>query len=292
MIYPVKPPLGTGINWSHPLAKGLVGCWVFNEKAGGKVFDMARKSDGTLVNSPTWKNYFGGAGINFLAASDQYIDITGNPTPLQITSNLSIATHYHLPNAISGVTIGRQLVAKDKNTGGRAYTLEIVEGIAPATDKGVRFYINGGGSTITNRATENRVPVTGDDRQVIATYQPGVKLNVYINGLLNCQNSGTADASINTATADVYIARRSYTGYTNPFNGIIKYVYIWNRTLTPNEVYQLYTNPYCFFQPIENLILNLTASSGWTHNIMGIANANIGKINGVSKANIAKVLGT
>ena len=28
------PPLGSQINWGHPLSKGLVGCWLMNEGRG------------------------------------------------------------------------------------------------------------------------------------------------------------------------------------------------------------------------------------------------------------------
>jgi len=45
-------------------------------------------------------------------------------------------------------------------------------------------------------------------------------------------------------------------------------------------------------QPNQGAWLNkVAAAGGWTHDFMGVANANIGKINGVLKANISKVNG-
>ena len=35
-----KPPLGTHIDWSNPLTKGMVGCWAFNEGGGKKAFNL------------------------------------------------------------------------------------------------------------------------------------------------------------------------------------------------------------------------------------------------------------
>ena len=42
-----KPPIGSQIDWSHPLAKGLVGCWLMNEGGGNVVNDIARRNNGT-----------------------------------------------------------------------------------------------------------------------------------------------------------------------------------------------------------------------------------------------------
>ena len=37
----LKPRLGLRLNHNHPLAQGLVGCWVMNEGGGDKVFDLS-----------------------------------------------------------------------------------------------------------------------------------------------------------------------------------------------------------------------------------------------------------
>lgn len=36
-----KPLLGEQINWSHPLSKGLLGCWLMNETSGGVIYDLS-----------------------------------------------------------------------------------------------------------------------------------------------------------------------------------------------------------------------------------------------------------
>jgi hypothetical protein len=46
-----KPPLGAKINFAHPLAKGIVGCWLLNEGMGDKVYDLSGNGNtGTLAN--------------------------------------------------------------------------------------------------------------------------------------------------------------------------------------------------------------------------------------------------
>ena len=45
-----KPPLGIQIDWSNPITKGLVGCWLFNEGSGDKVYDLSGNGNtGTLT---------------------------------------------------------------------------------------------------------------------------------------------------------------------------------------------------------------------------------------------------
>ncbi len=51
----IKPPLGSIIDWSHPLADGLVGCWLFNEGTGNIATNLAKyELPGNLINSPLW----------------------------------------------------------------------------------------------------------------------------------------------------------------------------------------------------------------------------------------------
>src|SRR4051812_47040710 len=48
--FTVKPPVGTQINWGHPLAKDLVGCWLFNEGGGASFINLANNSDFILLS--------------------------------------------------------------------------------------------------------------------------------------------------------------------------------------------------------------------------------------------------
>lgn len=49
-----KPPLGTQINWSNPLTKSLVGCWLLNEGSGNKANDLLRASNLINFNANTY----------------------------------------------------------------------------------------------------------------------------------------------------------------------------------------------------------------------------------------------
>ena len=51
-----KPPRGTLLNRTHPLARGLVGAWILNELTGETLFDIS--GHGCLMtmvaNAPRW----------------------------------------------------------------------------------------------------------------------------------------------------------------------------------------------------------------------------------------------
>ncbi len=69
-----KPLLGRQINWAHPLARGLVAYWVFNEGSGNKVYDIAsHRYDLDFINAPTWVAGRNGYALNFVEGSSQYL---------------------------------------------------------------------------------------------------------------------------------------------------------------------------------------------------------------------------
>ena len=235
-----KPQQGVAIQWGHPLADGLVGCWLFNEQNQNFIVDLARHNNGTLTNTPTWRSGLQGSELDFASASDEYVNI-GNPLALQITGSITIATSYRLTTVLAT----QQLVTKDKDTGGRAYTLDIVNNAG----FGVRFYINGGSGTDTNLAKEGRTAVAGDDQIVHAVYNQAVPKLYLFTGGVQRGVSGTTDASIPTATANVLFARREYAGFTEPLNGQLRFVFIWNRALQHSEVAWHAAEPYVFCVP-------------------------------------------
>jgi hypothetical protein len=231
------------LDFGHPLATGIVGAWLFNEGSGLQLNSAHPQSlPGALTNAPQWRGVPNGdSGIDFVSASDQYVDL-GNPVALQIVNDITIVTSYCLTTAAAD----GQLVAKDSNTGGRAYTLDFRVGVVP---NGNRFYINGGGGA--DIVSDSVIPVAGESHVIAGSYRKGTKrLALYVDG--NLKASGTAATSgIPTATANAMFARRQFSGSTNPLNGGLRYVYIWNVERSPNDIAWLYEEPYAMFRGPE-----------------------------------------
>lgn len=189
-------------------------------------------ANGTLTNTPTASALVIDGSANFNAASDQYINL-GNPAKLQITGDLTINAWFSYPTA-PGNDASFMVVAKDKDTGGRAYTLDIYNGTA-GNLYGVgnivclRFYISGGSGTQNNG---DNIIVGGTGLSVSTTYHVAAvynasgTLDLYLNGVSDqTQKTGELTA-IPSATANALIGRREYAGFTNPITGEIDEVRI------------------------------------------------------------------
>lgn len=240
-----QPPIGSVINWNNSITQGLVSCVVFNGNGGQIVTELARKTIATATNAPVYSVSFKQREMKFVAGSDQYVNL-GNPSYLQITGSMTVAISYKLDSAPASLN-AYMLVTKDKDSGGRAYTMDVYNS-SGASFEGVRFYINGGG-VANNIAYENRTPVAGDSRVAFGVYDQTVpELRVYIEGILTGAVSSTADASIPSATANVLIGRREYASFESPLDGRVRFAYIWNRVLSVKEMKDISTAPYHFLK--------------------------------------------
>lgn len=252
---PHRSPLWRGRRVRRP-----VGFWGMTDQGPTTCADWLGVINGTYTNGPT--PAIGGYGRErlFVTGSDQYVTL-GNPPALQITADLTLAAWYKLNSIPPSDPGSYQLLSKDNNTGGRAYTLEVQRNTTTTVDAGVRFYINGGGTRGTpggsdpswNKATENRVAVAGDDRLVVATYQKATgrfTLDIFDSAGASTSISFTGTTGgINTATADALIGRRRFATATQPFDGIIRLAAVWNVALEPAEVQAFGADPFAEFRP-------------------------------------------
>jgi len=55
--YKMKPPAGARPIVGHPLAKGLVGCWLANEGSGSRAFDVSGYGNNAIFQgSAGWRS--------------------------------------------------------------------------------------------------------------------------------------------------------------------------------------------------------------------------------------------
>jgi len=82
----IKPPFGAQLNLDHPLARGMVGCWLFNEGSGNKAQDYSGQGNiGTLTNfndppiaTSGWNAGPHGGALAFDGSND-YVDFGAMP---------------------------------------------------------------------------------------------------------------------------------------------------------------------------------------------------------------------
>jgi len=66
----LKPTRGIRLNKSHPLARGLVGCWLFNEGSGGQVYDLSGNGGDGTITGAVWSAGKFGSALDFDGGTD------------------------------------------------------------------------------------------------------------------------------------------------------------------------------------------------------------------------------
>lgn len=230
-----KPPLGAQIDWGHPLAKGLVGCWLMNEGAGLIAKDLVANNNATSKNGANWVPSLKGYAFNFDGTDDyltcgivdgKVLDITGNKVTVSAIVKIG-----------STAWAERNIVRKDRGH----YNLVQLD-----ADE-VRFEIYNGGYVSAKTTTSPLV--LNNWYHLIGVYD-GIAVSVYINGKFVISAAATGNLA-NTGTPETFnIGCRDNNGTPDLFfPGIIASVQVWNTALIPQQIRQLYADPYCFIKP-------------------------------------------
>ena len=247
MQFQQKPKLGTPINRKHPLAKGLVGCWLFNEKAGNTAFDLSgNDNDGTLTNMAAadaasgWGNSSHGDVIKFDGIND-LINIHSSPQ-LDDINPISICMEVYADSFDDD----NRIYSKDA-TGAAGKTLCIREAPDNILEYRCGYSITRGSwSTPTDSILPGnwyRTCVTHDNSSIAndaVIYMDG--LPVVVNETLTPEGDLISEAAIDGIIGNRPDAARGW-------DGMIGYLFIYNRILTPFEVAWINRDPYAMFQP-------------------------------------------
>jgi hypothetical protein len=241
-----KPPLGSQINWSHPLSKGLVGCWLFNEGGGLKVKDLTGLHDGTRTTGATfyWSQSPQGSILSQQGGdAGQYV-LCGTRNDLLL---------YNKPCSIVALV---QANSAGDNNQGCIISKQTSSGATVSLNVGVTstFYFWVKGTTSLNvRASNNALPfgTTQPLRQIAATWDGSVtatNVHLYVQGKETTYQTQTDGATL-TDNSNRQIGLFNYSsGVGAGLRGKIGYVYVYNRALSPQEIKSLYIEPYCFIE--------------------------------------------
>ena len=230
-----KPLLGRQINRAHPLAKGLVACWVFNEGSGEKAFDIAsHKYDLDFNNGPIWTPGKNGHAILFDDGSSEHLQVNSTPvTAPPVTMSLWSKSD---ANDTSQVAMGlfdlsatnmmhRILIG---NTG--------VSNIVRAQS------VDGGGSGVADSTTEVTV---NSWAHVCAIFGATNSRSIFLDGTDKQTETTNVDP---TGIDRITIGRSGDFTPGSPFSGKIDLPMIWNRALTDDEVEWIFREPTAMFQ--------------------------------------------
>jgi hypothetical protein len=180
-------------------------------------------NNGTLINGPTFDTGNGGS-IVFDGVND-YIDC-GNTSTL---------------NAIGGttsITVSGWVFYTAYGGGGQPYSVITVKGnpwtwLLENPSNIFRFRITAGGSDVNVADTSTHLLNTWYN--VVGTYD-GSNMRIYINGVLKNTRAQTGTLGINSMTAKI----GTFQGTNYNLNGRISNIFIYNQTLTAQEIQQNY----------------------------------------------------
>lgn len=229
-----QPPVGTSINKNHPLAKGLVGCWLLNEGGGKKAIDSSgmNQLEGVVSSSSVFTVKQRGSCVSFPSGANSMVNLGTQPIFSTLTGNMTLSAWINTSTVGSGV----------RN----------ITGVFGAGSSGTIFDINRTAGKLDG-TWANTVIATGSVVLSINTWYHVVMVrygstgswtcDFYINGVLDNSTSGIA-TNPNAGTFGIIGALASNSA---PFFGFINDVKMYNRALSASEIRQLYTSPYSMF---------------------------------------------
>ena len=232
----LKPIRAYQINWSHPLARGLAGCWLLNEATGEKVADCGlRRNNGSFhydTNAPLWKPGKHGSCLEF--GTDRCVDCgTGK-------------FGWDLTNQVSVVALVNQSAIQTNTIFARSGYVRPVRLHAQASGKASwRVYTDSTDCLITS--TSQHATDGSEWVHVAGTWRVGDG-RLYVNGILEVSESSST-GTLNTTDNQFVGIGGTYEGsnYIYCWNGKIEYVFVYNRALSAEEVRWLRREPFAMF---------------------------------------------
>lgn len=224
-----KPPLGAQLNWSHPLAQGLVGAWLMNE-GSGSVVNNSFGSYGFLSGP-----ILSGIGLEFgSSVSQKYVNLLNTDTGLldwSTSSRFTVLTRAVLITN-PGATDFPTILSKRPSDANYQYQLRI----SGSSSDALSILATGG-----SRNSTLIPPLNAPNN--IGFASDGTSFYFYLNGVVQT----TAVQTITHKTGNVYIGGASDTQEHN-WDGSIYYVFVYNTLLSKSQIDSFFLNPFSMYQ--------------------------------------------
>lgn len=228
-----KPPRGAVLNTTHPLARGLVGCWLMNEGTGRRIFDYSgNKNHGLMTNmdpATDWKAGPHGWAVDF-DGGDDYVYFGTNkilfPDVWTIVANVKCTT-----------TTSNKLCTWTTATHPSIWiNLALNQLLLYMGADNYAYFDSEAFSVVTNGLWHQ-----------IAFSIPGIAINDINNA--KCYVDATLYAIDSVKATGAQSAKTIFSlGYTNVrYRDILSFLCLYNRVLSPAEIAWLYESPYSMF---------------------------------------------
>jgi len=253
LLIPGKKPVGNvKVDWENSLTDNIIGFWPFHqpnlESPGRNIVSNRYNTrprdewadqpnpygyDDGNPNIRTWGN---------ASLDHRYIDV--NDELFAGTGPFTIACKFMRNSAVSDsyqIVLGR----RDGTAGGETIYLYIIE------DSGndyLRFWVEG---LTAGAALSDPTAAPLNEWITMVGVFSGSALTIYTNGVeaISIGCTGTRGSSTSTTTEFGASPVFADSQYQRILRGLISYVGIWHRVLTPSEILSMYEDPYQFLIP-------------------------------------------
>ena len=242
-----KPPLGSQINFDHPLAKGLVGCWLMNEGSGNKIYDLSgNKNDGSFVGNTTFSPGRGGSSLLFDGTED-YVTIKSNPYKMDkvrangLTFSAWIYPIYPGATRYQGIIGGVDAIGNANfSAGGISHSIG-----TESSNVNMEIY-DGTGYRLASVLICATAHASRWSHVVGVLDSTKSLIQIYLNGIFGSSNTFTPSGA--TLEPNVFRIGEKFGADYPSFSGLIDNSCVWLRPLSPQEVSQLHRSPYAMFE--------------------------------------------
>jgi len=227
----LKPPRGIQLNKTHSLARSLVGCWLMNEGAGGKVYDLSGNGNhGTFVGDTHWVPGQHGSCLSFDGSGDA-VNIGDYYDGI---SAITVSAWCRAANAQSSTTEG--IVSKRWSS---------FYGWSLWRDGFEKYNFAIGASGGQASAQSTTVFADTDWHHIVGVYT-GSSVHIYVDGNDEDATPGSTSGPITNRNDPVGIGAfwdgADFTAA--PWTGQIDNVMIFDRALSAEEIKALYADPF------------------------------------------------
>ena len=243
----MKPFRSAHLNHTHPLARGLVGCWLLNEGAGKIVWDYSgNNNSGSLLGDAAFAAGRFGFCIKFDGNGD-YVNL-GNRATLQVAVPFTISAWVY----INSLALDSWVVGTDKynfDTGGKYYGCHL-RVLSTGAVSGIYGAGTGNYSQDRRTAVTSTTPITTNQwYHIVAVCHGAADWTIAVNGINQPLTYSGSGGALAYSASPAVLGQTQSTSAPYWFNGRIDNCLIYNRALTAKETELLYQRPFCMFEP-------------------------------------------
>jgi hypothetical protein len=222
-----KPPVGAVLNRSHPLAKGLVGCWLMNERGGATAFDVSGNRRNVTIGNEA---YFTSRGL--------YCDGTNDYAYI----NYGLAA-FPITLVVYGVhTSGQGSLMLSSSWSSQASNYWIGISTANTNVSQIQSRSSGTTTTVGTKSVNDGYP-----HMIVGVFTSNSLRRLYTDGVFEAES--TVESLSGVASHDRIgfsaIIRSSILYYESQ---PMIFAMIYGRSLAASEILSLYQSPYAMFQ--------------------------------------------